>query len=107
MEDVERGPAMQASNSSCKGQDLVGKRIQVWWKQEKQWYRGKITGFNATGKHYITYDDGDKEWVDLNLEQWELLAKEGEVTFVYKLLKKVTCNARHSDCFGDLWKCHE
>ena len=38
------------------------------------WYAGVIAAYNARrGVHWVEYDDGDEEWVDLRKERWEFL----------------------------------
>ena len=44
---------------------FVGKRIRVKWAKEK-YYQGTVTNFDReTGKHRVTYDDGDVREYDL------------------------------------------
>ena len=45
-------------------ESLVGRRIKVRWNKKKA-YDGTIEGFDAsTGKHQVTYEDGDKKSYD-------------------------------------------
>ena len=58
------------------GVQLVGSRVRVWWGGDKKWYRGRVTKYDAALLvHFVSYDDGDKKWHDLNnaTEDWELL----------------------------------
>ena len=51
------------------GYAAVGKRVQVWWKDDQQWYGGHVQRFdNKSGKHLLVYDDDDTEWLDLEKE---------------------------------------
>ena len=47
-------------------ESVVGRRIKVRWsKRKNDAYNGTIESFDAsTGKHQVTYDDGDKESYD-------------------------------------------
>ncbi|KAL6752704.1 hypothetical protein V8C86DRAFT_3140857, partial [Haematococcus lacustris] len=57
------------------GAEVVGRRIKVFWPQEGTWFEGSISRYDQDkGKHRVSYDDGDKEWVVLSAEQYELLA---------------------------------
>ncbi len=54
-------------------QDLVGKRVRVFWTADQAWYKGSLCEYSAaSGKHLCEYDDGDREWLDLAAEQYEL-----------------------------------
>ena len=51
---------------------VVGQRIEVWWKEERQWYAGRVAEESQTpdGKsqqHLVTYDDGDEQWHHLGV----------------------------------------
>jgi hypothetical protein len=51
------------------GQEVVGKRVEVYWPKDKKFYGGTITAFAARGGiHTVTYDDGDVEELNLSLE---------------------------------------
>ena len=69
----------EKSDVQVAGQDLVGQSIKVFWTSEQQWYRGKVSRYNSAGKHFICYEDGDKEWVDLQRENWKIAEKSGEL----------------------------
>ncbi|KAK3262343.1 hypothetical protein CYMTET_28796 [Cymbomonas tetramitiformis] len=52
---------------------LVGRRVRIYWPTEKEWFSGRVMKCNkVTGEHQVKYDDGDKEWLDLEAEkvQW-------------------------------------
>ena len=52
------------------GKEVVGKRVQVWWPEDEEFYLGTVTAFSAEGdgKHTVTYDDGEAENVYLAKE---------------------------------------
>lgn len=51
-----------------KFEDLVGKRIKVFWTSDNNWYFGKVIDFSG-GKHLIHYEDGDRENLVLKNEK--------------------------------------
>ena len=48
---------------------VVGDAIDVFWSHDNQFYSGKVTDV-TDGKHHVTYDDGDKETLDICKESW-------------------------------------
>lgn len=54
---------------------LLGKRIKVFWRDDNNWYFGKVIDYED-GKHLIHYDDGDKEKLVLKNEKVVDRAKE-------------------------------
>ncbi|GFH06762.1 DNA mismatch repair protein [Haematococcus lacustris] len=68
-------PIHESSNTKDnKAAEVVGRRIKVFWPQEGTWFEGSISRYDQDkGKHRVCYDDGDKEWVVLSAEQYELL----------------------------------
>ncbi|KAM0060197.1 putative sister chromatid cohesion protein Pds5 [Helianthus debilis subsp. tardiflorus] len=56
------------------GQDLVGRRVKVWWPLDKMYYEGTVSSYNhVDSKHKVSYADGDEEVLDLCSEKWEML----------------------------------
>lgn len=56
--------------SSQEPTKLVGKRIRVFWRDDDNWYFGKVVDFSSEdGTHLVHYDDGDKEKVVLANEK--------------------------------------
>ena len=65
-------PKAQANSelSSQEPAELVGKRIKVFWRDDDNWYFGKVVDFSSKdGTHLVHYDDGDKEKVVLANEK--------------------------------------
>lgn len=57
--------------------DLLGSRVRVYWPAEDAWFKGTLSKYSSdTKKHYVRYDDGDSEWVDLTTEKYEILPGE-------------------------------
>ena len=55
---------------------LIGHRVRIFWHSENTFFKGKITQFDLkTGKHHVTYDDGDFEKVKLH---WERFSWDGK-----------------------------
>ncbi|KAF0923989.1 hypothetical protein E2562_008339 [Oryza meyeriana var. granulata] len=60
---------------------LVGARIQVWWPDDKKFYKGVVDSFDTASKrHKIAYDDGDVEVLLLRDEKWEFVSEEQDKT---------------------------
>ncbi|MED6115307.1 hypothetical protein PIB30_089216 [Stylosanthes scabra] len=56
------------------GEDLVGTRVKVWWPEDEMYYEGVIDSYDRSKKkHKVSYDDGDKEILNLKKERWEIL----------------------------------
>ena len=48
------------------GSEHVGKRIEVWWEGDKQWFGAVVQSYDsATRKHHILYDDNEEEDLDM------------------------------------------
>ncbi|KAL3623360.1 hypothetical protein CASFOL_032176 [Castilleja foliolosa] len=63
--------------ANCLGDELVGRRVKVWWPLDQMFYEGEITFFDHLNKrHKVTYDDGESESLDLVEECWLFLDKE-------------------------------
>jgi protein polybromo-1 len=53
-----------------KGDDIIGRRIAVWWPTEELFYLGNVEAYNvANGDHSIRYDDGQLEDVALCMQR--------------------------------------
>ena len=73
-------PEQRAALARAKqyGQEVLGRRLSIYWPPEKMWFRGCIKDFSVIDEtHYVVYDDGDAQWEALgNSEalshlQWE------------------------------------
>ena len=48
------------------GASKNGKRVEVFWDDENEWYPGTVTAYDPEhASHQVTYDDGDVQWEDL------------------------------------------
>ncbi|KAF5741530.1 DNA mismatch repair protein MSH6 [Tripterygium wilfordii] len=55
------------------GEEVVDKRIKVYWPLDKVWYEGLVKSFDEeSGKHLVQYEDAEEELLDLRKEkiQW-------------------------------------
>ena len=65
-------------------EEIVGRRIEVYWiaheGQQNAWYAAQIISYNPrTQKHFILYDDGDRDWYDLHEVKVRLIGKNTEM----------------------------
>ncbi|CAH2067941.1 unnamed protein product [Thlaspi arvense] len=62
------------SDTNGFGEDLVGKRVNIWWPLDKTFYEGVVESYCSRKKmHRVVYSDGDSEELNLVKERWELL----------------------------------
>ncbi|XP_048614121.1 sister chromatid cohesion protein PDS5 homolog E-like isoform X3 [Brassica napus] len=67
------GEEVESHNSEL-GEELVGKRLKVWWPLDKKFYEGVIKSYSSRQKkHVVSYTDGDVENLDLKKERWEMI----------------------------------
>jgi DNA mismatch repair protein MSH6 len=53
---------------------LVGRRLRVWWPEERAFFEAAVASYDAaSGRHAVRYDDGDEEAVRLADERVEWL----------------------------------
>ncbi|RDX74286.1 DNA mismatch repair protein MSH6, partial [Mucuna pruriens] len=61
------------------GENLVGLRVQVWWPEDHEFYKGVIHSFDsARKKHKVLYDDGDQEILSLMKEKWKVIEADSD-----------------------------
>ncbi|KAK9055861.1 hypothetical protein SSX86_026948 [Deinandra increscens subsp. villosa] len=66
-------PASGATSSKY-GDEVVNRRVRVYWPLDKTWYEGCVKAFDkSSGKHLVQYDDSEEEHLDLSKEKIELL----------------------------------
>ena len=66
-----RAAAGAAANGSAADDPYrwVGRRLYLFWVNDIAWYIGTVRTFNQlTRRHFVVYDDGVREWVDLSKE---------------------------------------
>ncbi|XP_074287057.1 uncharacterized protein LOC141612224 isoform X2 [Silene latifolia] len=65
-----------ARQINVNNQELVGAKIEVWWPEDKKFYKGVVKSFDAAEKeHKIVYDDGDVELLKLKNEKWKFVGE--------------------------------
>ncbi|MED6174668.1 hypothetical protein PIB30_071187 [Stylosanthes scabra] len=61
------------------GENLVGLRVEVWWPDDCEFYKGIIDSFDsAEKKHKVMYDDGDEEILNLRTEKWNVIEVDSD-----------------------------
>ena len=56
------------------GDDVIGRRIAIWWPTEELYYLGFVEGYNsANGEHAIKYDDNQVEDIMLFMQKFKML----------------------------------
>ncbi|KAL0797844.1 hypothetical protein Bca101_053018 [Brassica carinata] len=66
-------------NKSELGEELVGKRVKIWWPLDKKFYDGVIKSYCSREKmHHVSYSDGDSEELNLRNERWKIISEEKE-----------------------------
>jgi len=53
-------PLFSSPSKPAKSDNLVGRRVEVWWDKEKKWYPGvvdKVSDNLSKGTHEVLYDD--------------------------------------------------
>ncbi|XP_038973631.1 DNA mismatch repair protein MSH6-like [Phoenix dactylifera] len=65
-----------ARERAC-SEDVVGRRIRVFWPLDKAWHEGSVKSFDeASRKHLVEYDDAEEESLDLGKEKFEWVEEE-------------------------------
>ena len=71
---VVRAGSIAAVDPIVSRDELVGRRVRVWWPDSDAVHAGKVTSF-ADGVHRVEYDDG-------NVTEWPLYWDSGAAGFV-------------------------
>ena len=68
----EAGAARVRRASSLPQPADIGRRVQVYWADERRWYPGTLTAIEAghddgldAGDYHVRYEDGDEQWEPL------------------------------------------
>ena len=72
----EDGSSSSASSSQDEDekQVTIGTRVAVYWDGEDQYFPGIVTRQRKGGRqHFIKYDDGDDEWIDLKSVEYQVI----------------------------------
>ncbi|KAJ8557883.1 hypothetical protein K7X08_004649 [Anisodus acutangulus] len=83
--DEEETPMTSAKKKRSSGKDrvtetlqcdenLIGKKIKVWWPLDNAYYEGIVSDFDSAKKKFtVNYVDGDVEKINLSKERWQLV----------------------------------
>ncbi|KAM0029886.1 putative sister chromatid cohesion protein Pds5 [Helianthus debilis subsp. tardiflorus] len=64
----------EVSNTIKYDESLIGKKVKVWWPEDKMYYEGVVTEFfPAKKKHKVSYVDGDEEKLNMRTQKWEII----------------------------------
>ncbi|KAK9815520.1 hypothetical protein WJX72_005004 [[Myrmecia] bisecta] len=81
-----------------RGKRMIGKRIRVWWPEERQYFSGTIRGYaKSTRQHFIKYDDDDQEMIYLNDEKWHYCDPADKPQATQQAAAKTPRPARRAD----------
>ncbi|GJU10677.1 armadillo-type fold protein [Tanacetum coccineum] len=71
----KRTPVKDKESDTIKyDESLVGKKVKVWWPEDKMYYEGVIESFDAAKKkHKVSYVDGDEENLYLRNQRWAII----------------------------------
>ncbi|CAN8305043.1 unnamed protein product [Cochlearia groenlandica] len=62
------------SGTNEHGEELVGKKVNVWWPIDMKFYEGVIDSYSSSKKkHRVSYCDGEAEELDLKNERFEII----------------------------------
>lgn len=80
--------ATTTTTTTLYGDEVVNKRIKIYWPLDHSWYEGLVKSFDKTsGKHLIQYDDAQEELLYLSKEKFEWIE---EVTRKFRRLRRVS-----------------
>nr|GMD26782.1 DNA mismatch repair protein MSH6 [Ipomoea batatas] len=76
------------STETSYGQEVLNKRIKVYWPLDKCWYEGCVKSFDKiSGKHLVQYDDEEEEMLNLSQERIEWI--ETPVVTKFRRLRRL------------------
>jgi hypothetical protein len=69
-EECRTSGAEAGAEPSDRGKDsetnLLGRRVEVFWEGDGDWFRGVVRSTDAKGNVFVVYDDGDELWENFN-----------------------------------------
>ena len=63
-----REAAAPTVNATVYGDEVLKRRVKIWWQGDGCWFSGIVKQVNAVGEHFVKYDDGDVKWHNLGHE---------------------------------------
>ncbi|XP_010497534.1 PREDICTED: uncharacterized protein LOC104774769 [Camelina sativa] len=72
------------------GEEMVNKKVNVWWPLDKAFYEGVISSYCSLKKmHQVKYLDGDVEELNLKVERYEIIQDiDEESTPLIKIIQR-------------------
>ena len=67
--------SMRTHSESLAPMASIGSRVSVYWEGDKQYYSGYVSDIR-NDFYFISYDDGQNEWLPLAEHQFRILAEE-------------------------------
>ncbi|KAK9282095.1 hypothetical protein L1049_005007 [Liquidambar formosana] len=72
-------PTTPDTATKSQGEEVVSKKIRVYWPLDQSWYEGCVKSFDKlTGKHLVQYDDAEEEFLDLAKEKIEWVEEKAK-----------------------------
>mmetsp|Transcript_35474 Transcript_35474/g.50291 ORF Transcript_35474/g.50291 Transcript_35474/m.50291 type:complete len:424 (+) Transcript_35474:1404-2675(+) len=130
--EVSRGNSLEHPSQPKRGQDTqdleneqiqhqekhcqvcVGSRVSIYWAEDDEYYDGFVTRVRGTNEktHFVKYDDGDEEWVDLSTERIKIwynkkLSKPKQLTPTLTATAGNTVDNHESDGDENEWNDHD
>ncbi|PSS23999.1 Histone-lysine N-methyltransferase [Actinidia chinensis var. chinensis] len=70
MVDYSAARWIRLSFDGVDSKKFIGLQCKVYWPLDDDWYTGRVIGYNGeTGRHQISYEDGDEESIVLSNER--------------------------------------
>lgn len=60
----------------------VGSRVSIWWPAEKEYFDAKVAKIadkHYKKPHFVEYDDGDSEWINLYFRNFKILSSVADL----------------------------
>lgn len=66
------GPSTDHNGVQVGKRPHIGELVSIWWADDQVYYPGRVTRFDTDrGEHFISYDDGETEYLDMANERWK------------------------------------
>ncbi|KAG9456305.1 hypothetical protein H6P81_000813 [Aristolochia fimbriata] len=75
----KRSMAEEEGSEPVLDANIVGSKIEVWWPDDEEYYRGIVASYDSVEKkHKVKYDDGDEEILLLKEEKFNFVTSDDE-----------------------------
>jgi len=68
------GDAEGGGGEEMLGEELLSRRLAMWWPAEQECFPGTIVKFHNSGQHIVEWDDGEVSIHDLSAEKFRWIA---------------------------------